>query len=63
MNNEVESYVGELRELRKLKETLTKQNEELKYEINKTKNYDLNINKNYEKRIFLRFLTLLSNLQ
>ena len=34
MNNEVESYVGELRELRKLKETLTKQNEELKYEIN-----------------------------
>ena len=38
MNNEVESYVGELRELRETKESLTKQNEELKYEINTLRN-------------------------
>ena len=38
MNNEVESYVGELRELRELKKSLTKQNEELKYEINNVRN-------------------------
>ena len=48
MNNEVESYVGELRELRKLKETLTKQNEELKYEINNLRNR-LNVGGNYER--------------
>ena len=48
MNNEVESYVGELRELRKLKETLTKQNEELKYEINTIRNR-LNAGDGYER--------------
>ena len=34
MNNEVESYVGELKELRLIK----KQNEELKHEINNIRN-------------------------
>jgi len=49
MNNEVESYVGELRELRELKESLTKQNEELKYEINTLRN-KLNLINNERER-------------
>jgi len=49
MNNEVESYVGELRELRELKESLTKQNEELKYEINSLRN-KLNLVNNERER-------------
>lgn len=49
MNNEVESYVGELRELRELKESLTKQNEELKYEINSLRN-KLNLINNERER-------------
>ena len=49
MNNEVESYIGELKELRKLKESLTKQNEELKYEVNTLRD-NLNIVNNKRKR-------------
>ena len=50
MNNEVESYVGELRELRELKKSLTKQNEELKYEINSLRNKLNIINSERERK-------------